>query len=377
MQNPTPIKANRSPKQRYLEQLQRGALDEDSAQRAVVEALQTLYDQLLAAEPARRASLSSRLLPWNRSRPAPPPHGLYIWGGVGRGKTWLMDLFFSSLPIEKKQRLHFHHFMRTIHQELAQLKGLRNPLDTVAATFSRHARVLCLDELYVSDIGDAMLLGQLLKGLFHHGVTLVTTSNTPPDHLYQDGLQRLAFLPTIALIKEHMQTIELSGSTDYRLRYLESARVYHTPLDEHSERRLQQEFEHLALPPVETHGSITIENRAIPFIARASNMIWFDFETLCGGPRASADYMEIATRFHTLVLSGIPQMSDEQVDCIRRFMNLVDELYDRHVKLIVSAAESPERLYQGRQLLFEYRRTASRLQEMQSRTYLARRHAPK
>ncbi len=369
-----PTDAHRSPQKVYSEQLQHGSLDEDCAQRAVINALQELHDQLLTAAPARAPSLSERILSWNRPQPKSAPHGLYIWGGVGRGKTWLMDIFFDTLPIEKKQRLHFHHFMHTIHSELAQLKGARDPLDIVAADFSRHTQVLCLDELYVSDIGDAMLLGQLLKGLFHHGVTLVTTSNIPPDHLYQDGLQRLAFLPTIALIKEYMQTIELSGSTDYRLRYLESAKVYHTPLSKRSDKLLREEFEHLAMSTAQAHGSITIERREIPFISQAGNIIWFDFGTLCGGPRASADYMEIAARFHTIILSNIPLMNDEQVDCIRRFMNLVDEFYDRNVKLIISAAESPDKLYQGKQLTFEYRRTASRLQEMQSRTYLARGH---
>ncbi|MCF6354127.1 MAG: AFG1 family ATPase [Candidatus Polarisedimenticolaceae bacterium] len=369
--------AHSSPQTIYSEQLQHGALDEDCAQRAVVNALQELHDQLLTATQVKPPSLSERILSWNRPQTKSAPHGLYIWGGVGRGKTWLMDIFFDSLPIKKKQRLHFHHFMHSIHSELAQLKGERDPLDIVAADFSRHTQVLCLDELYVSDIGDAMLLGQLLKGLFHHGITLVTTSNTPPDHLYQDGLQRLAFLPTITLIKEHMQSIELGGSTDYRLRYLESAKIYHTPLHKDSNKLLQEEFEHLAMPTVQAHGSITIERREIPFISQAADTIWFDFDTLCGGPRASADYMEIAARFHTVILSNIPLMNDEHIDCMRRFVNLVDEFYDRNVKLIISAAETPDKLYQGKRMAFEYRRTASRLQEMQSRVYLAKSHKQK
>ncbi len=363
-----------SPQSVYSEQLQHGSLDEDCAQRTVVNALQTLHNQLLATPPNRSPSLSERLLSWNRPQPDAAPHGLYIWGGVGRGKTWLMDIFFNSLSFKKKQRLHFHHFMCTVHHELAQLKGQRDPLDIVAANFSRHTQVLCLDELYVSDIGDAMLLGQLLKGLFRHGITLVTTSNIPPDHLYQDGLQRMAFLPTITLIKEHMQAIELSGSIDYRLRYLESAKVYHTPLNRKSDQLLQEEFEHLAMSTTQASGSITVAGRDIPFISQAANIIWFDFDVICGGPRASADYMEIASNFHTIILSNIPLMNDEQIDCIRRFMNLIDEFYDRNVKLIISAESTPDKLYQGRQMIFEYQRTASRLQEMQSRTYLARSH---
>ncbi len=369
--------ASPSPKRVYSEQLLHGSLDEDCAQRTVIDALQALHEQLLTIPSHRPLSLTERLLSWNKPQPNRPPRGLYIWGGVGRGKTWLMDIFFNSLTIKKKQRLHFHHFMRTIHRELAKLKGQHDPLDIIATNFSQQTQVLCLDELYVSDIGDAMLLGQLLKGLFHHGVTLVTTSNIPPDHLYQDGLQRLAFLPTIALIKEHMQSIELSGSTDYRLRYLESAKVYHTPQNKNSDQLLQEEFAHLAMSSIQTSGSITVEGREISFISQATNIIWFDFDTICGGPRASADYIEIAARFNTVILSNIPIMSDEQIDCVRRFMTLVDEFYDRNVKLIISAAATPDQLYQGRRLTFEYRRTASRLHEMQSRSYLSRSHKMK
>lgn len=363
--HPSPIKI-------YSEQLLHESLDKDCAQRTVIDALQALHEQLLATPSSKPLPLSERLLPWKKPQPNRSPRGLYIWGGVGRGKTWLMDIFFNSLTIKKKQRLHFHHFMRTIHSELAQLKGQHDPLDIIAVNFSQQTQVLCLDELYVSDIGDAMLLGQLLKGLFHHGVTLVTTSNSPPDHLYQDGLQRLAFLPTIALIKEHMQAIELSGSTDYRLRYLESAKVYHIPLNKNSDQLLQEEFEYLAISSVQTSGFITVERREIPFISKATNIIWFDFDIICGGPRASADYIEIAACFNTIILSNIPLMNDEQVDCVRRFMTLVDEFYDRNIKLIISAAETPDRLYQGTRLTFEYQRTASRLHEMQSRNYLGR-----
>jgi len=366
--------AYRSPQQAYSEQLQHGSLEEDSAQRTVIDALQQLHGELLTTTPTKSPSLTERLFSRNRAETDNPSHGLYIWGGVGRGKTWLMDLFFNSLEFEDKQRLHFHHFMRTIHKELAQLKGRRDPLNIVAANLSRRAKILCLDELYVSDIGDAMLLGQLLKGLFQHGTILVATTNIPPDHLYQDGLQRMAFLPTIALIKEHMQIVELSGSTDYRLKYLESAKVYHTPLNENSNQLLHEEFQHLATSKIQVGDSISIEERDIPVISRTDDIIWFDFTVLCGGPRASADYIEIARQFHTVILSNIPIMTDEQSDQIRRFMTLIDELYDCNVKVIISAESTPDKLYQGSQLAFEYRRTASRLQEIQSRTYLAKSH---
>jgi len=376
MHSPVPVDTNMSPQRVYSEQLQHGALEEDSAQLTVIDALQALHHQLLTATPDRSPSLSDRLLSWRKPQANGSPHGLYIWGGVGRGKTWLMDIFFDSLPFKQKQRLHFHRFMRTIHNELAKLKGQSNPLQTVAANFSRHTKILCLDELYVSDIGDAMLLGQLLKGLFQHGVTLVATSNTPPDHLYQDGLQRMAFLPTITLIKEHMQAIELSGSTDYRLKFLESAEVYHTPLNKDAAQSLQEEFNHLTTLKPDRKNSITIEGREIPVVSQAGDVIWFEFEIICGGPRAPADYIEIASHFHTVILSNTPTLDDEQIDRVRRFMHLVDELYDRNVKLIISAENTPDKLYQGKRLAFEYRRTASRLQEMQSRTYLAKRHKP-
>jgi len=364
----------RTPQQAYSEQLQHGALEEDSAQRTVLDALQKLHQQLLAPTPTQSPSLSDRLLFRNTPSSDNLPKGIYIWGGVGRGKTWLMDIFFNSLSFKQKQRLHFHHFMRTIHSELKQLRGERDPLKIVARKFSRHTKILCLDELYVSDIGDAMLLGQLLEGLFQQGIVLVTTTNIPPDHLYQDGLQRMAFLPAIALLKKHLQIVELSGSTDYRLKYLESAKVYHTPLSQHSNELLHKEFEHLATSKIKVGNAITIEGRDIPVVSQTDDIIWFDFTVLCGSPRASADYIEIARQFHTVIISNIPVMTDEQTDQARRFMTLIDELYDRNVKVIISAEDVPNKLYQDRQLAFAYQRTASRLQEMQSSAYLAKKH---
>jgi len=366
-----------TPRDIYLEQLQSGELKVDQAQDNVIEALQQLHNKLATPKAKKISSLHKRLLYWRKTPTPEVLKGLYIWGGVGRGKTWLMDIFYSSLPFAEKQRLHFHRFMRRIHNELAQLKGHKNPLDIVAANLAQKTRVLCLDEFHVSDIGDAMLLGQLLKGLFTHNVILVTTSNIPPDHLYQDGLQRLSFLPTIALLKQHTQTIELGGSTDYRLSYLELAKVYHTPLNNHSDQILQENFTYLAPVKEQHRGAIKIEGRDIQIITKTNDVIWFDFDTLCGGPRSVADYIEIARCFHTVILSNIPIMSDGQADRLKRFMHLIDAFYDRHVKLIITAEAEPIKLYQGERLAFEYNRTASRLQEMQSRIYLARGHQPK
>ncbi|VAX10511.1 ATPase, AFG1 family [hydrothermal vent metagenome] len=361
-----------TPRKIYLEQLQGGELVADQAQETIIEELQQLHTKLIT----KPTNLRTRLLSWGKPTTHEIPRGLYIWGGVGRGKTWLMDIFYHSLPFAQKQRLHFHHFMRLIHSELAQLKGRTDPLDIVATNLAQQARVLCLDEFHVSDIGDAMLLGQLLKGLFSHGITLVTTSNIPPDHLYKDGLQRLSFLPTIALLKQHTKVIELGGCTDFRLKYLELAKVYHSPLDGDSDKKLQAEFTHLAPFDTQHKGTIKIAGRDIQIMSRANDIIWFEFDALCGGPRSSSDYIEIARCYHTVIIANILIMHDGHADKLRRFMHLIDELYDRHVKLIISAETTPAELYQGKRLAFEYKRTASRLQEMQSRTYLARRHRP-
>ncbi len=374
MHAPAAVLGGGSPQEHYSNQLRHGDLVADSEQAAVVGLLQDLYERLSTDSPPDSVGLARRL--FSRSKPPPPPRGLYIWGGVGRGKTWLMDLFFDSLAFEQKQRLHFHRFMRRIHHELARLKGRRDPLDIVAADFARQARVLCLDEFHVSDIGDAMLLGQLLKALFAQGVTLVATSNIPPDYLYQDGLQRVHFLPAIALLKQHTQVVNLGGSTDYRLKYLELAKVYHTPPGGRAQRLMQAEFSRLAPGKALENGRLCVEGREIPVISLADDVAWFGFEVLCGGPRSPADYIEIARCFHTVLLSDVPVMDDDQADRLRRFMHLVDEFYDRNVKLIISAAAAPEALYRGERLAFEYRRTASRLKEMQSHAYLAREHRP-
>ena len=360
------------PKQWHQQQIQRGELIADPAQTKIVDQLQGLYERLISNQPPP----PKRFFSWRKAPAATTERGLYIWGGVGRGKTWLMDIFYHSLPFEQKRRIHFHRFMHWVHGELAKLKGQSDPLDIVAAQFAQQARVLCLDEFFVSDIGDAMLLGQLIKGLSAQGVTLVATSNSPPDELYKDGLQRTNFLPAINLLKQQTQVLELEGDTDYRLQYLEQVKLYHTPLSGEAARKMRAEFSQLAPDRIQEQTFIRIENRVIPVKARSDDVIWFEFDTICGSPRSPADYIEIARCFHAVMISGLETMDDNQTDRLRRFMHLVDEFYDHSVKLILSAAAEPEALYQGQRLAFEYQRTQSRLREMQSHAYLARGHRP-
>ena len=362
----------------YQEGLDSGDLEPDPAQAAAVERLDELHRRLVAAD-ARPRYMPGRgfggLFRRRYASPA-PEKGLYIWGSVGRGKTWLVDLFFSHLPIEEKRRVHFHQFMREIHDKLAGLKERANPLRGIASNLARETRVLCLDEFIVSDIGDAMILAQLLDGLVAEGVTLVTTSNTPPHRLYQDGIQRASFLPAIELLKRHTEVIELYGTTDYRLRVLEQATVYHTPIDPSVEESLVREFARLAPDTVHAGGTIRIFGREIPVIQTADDVIWFDFMALCGPPRSQADYLELARRYHTVFISDIPVLGPSLDDATRRFLYLLDEFYDRNVKLVLSAAARPESLYQGERLAFDFQRAASRLREMQSTDYLAREHRP-
>ncbi|MCW8889694.1 MAG: cell division protein ZapE, partial [Sedimenticola sp.] len=273
-----------------------------------------------------------------------------------------------------KLRIHFHHFMRETHEALARYKGVKNPLEKVAEALAARTRILCLDEFIVTDIGDAMILAQLLKSLFERGVTLVTTSNTEPDNLYKNGLQRTSFLPAIALINQHTQVVKLDAGTDYRLRYLEQATVYHTPLDATVTDRLNEEFEHLAPEPGEVGGNITLYGREIPVKRKADDLIWFDFLSICGPPRSQADYLELARCYHTVMISDIPILDGHLDDAARRLVFLIDEFYDRGVKLIISAAALPHQLYQGERLAFEFERAVSRLQEMQSMEYLSREH---
>ncbi len=339
----------------------------DLSQSHVVGLLADLQGRLLAAPPPKRGF--AKLLAREPSDAA-PISGLYIWGGVGRGKTFLMDLFFESLAIDAKRRAHFHRIMKDVHERLGALGDIQDPLSTVARDMAVEARVLCFDEFFVSDIGDAMILGRLLRALFENGVTLVATSNTRPEDLYRDGLQRQQFVPAIDALNRHTRVVELEGDTDYRLQLLQQAGTYLTPDDDSARARLREFFRESASSQVEEHGELEINGRLLKSRRCAKGIAWFDFAELCDGPRSQADYIEIARWYPTIILSGVPELDEFSENQARRFVALVDEFYDRHVKLIVSAQRPPDALYTGKRLRFEFERTVSRLIEMQSTEYL-------
>ncbi len=361
-----------TPLERYRQDLLRNGFTDDPVQRRVIGHLEQLYQSLCAPPAAPRHRWWHGLL---GNTPAPALiSGLYLWGGVGRGKTHLVDLFHDCLPFREKTRLHFHSFMHRIHRELKSLKKIHHPLRHVARGLAREARVLCLDEFHVADITDAMLLGNLLRALFDQGVTLVATSNEAPDLLYWGGLQRERFLPAIRLIKTHTRVVHMDNDTDYRLRALEQAEIYHAPLDAAAEESLRRGFDSVAPEAGAACGAVEIEGRMIPTVLHADGVAWFEFEALCGGPRSAADYIEIARCFQTVLLANVPRMDDRHNDAARRFIHLVDEFYDHGVKLIISAAAQPETLYTGERLTKLFERTKSRLVEMQSKEYLTREH---
>ncbi|MCR9278427.1 MAG: cell division protein ZapE [Pseudomonadaceae bacterium] len=361
------------PDERYREELQRHGFTADPAQEKAIEALSELYDRLVARDARQRGGVGGW---WAnlRGKPLQPEKGLYFWGGVGRGKTFLMDLFHDCLPFPDKTRMHFHRFMHGVHADLTRLAGTKNPLATIADEFANRSRVLCFDEFFVSDIADAMLLGELLDALFSRGVTLVTTSNIEPSGLYPNGLQRSRFLPAISLIEQHTDVLNIDGGIDYRLRVLERAEIYHSPLDDAALDSLNASFTALAMEVVDEPVTLTIENRPIMARRCAEDVVWFDFEALCAGPRSAADYIEIARLFHAVLVSDVPTFTSNIEDQARRFISLVDELYDHNVKLILSAAQPLQTLYQGTTFSFEFERTMSRLLEMRSHDYLARTH---
>lgn len=364
-----------SPLERYQRDLQRPDFVADPAQEAAVNELQDLYRRLLA--PRVRAGLGGRLRNLWRGRKE-PERGLYLWGGVGRGKTYLMDAFYEALPFAQKQRTHFHRFMREVHRELRALAGEKNPLEKVAERIAGRVRVLCFDEFFVSDITDAMILANLLDALFRRGVTLVATSNIEPAGLYRDGLQRARFLPAIALLERHTEVFNVDGGTDYRLRALEVAELYHWPLGGEADASLARSFASLAVEGCEVREQepLDIEGRRITAFREADDVAWFEFAELCEGPRSQNDYIELAREYHTVLLANVPRFDERMESQARRFINLVDEFYDRCVKLVISAEMPAERLYAGKHLEFEFERTVSRLLEMQSREYLARPHRP-
>jgi len=360
--------------ERYERELRVRGWHSDPAQRLAVARL----EQLRAGWLARRGKLgvAARLLErlWPRAAES-APRGVYLWGGVGRGKTWLMDLFFDSLGPAAHRRSHFHQLMRGIHAALASIRSEQEPVQLVARRMARRATLWCIDELHVIDIADAMLLGRLFEALLERGVSLVITSNTPPAGLYRDGLQRSRFLPAIALLENRLDVLHVDDGTDYRLRQLRQAPIYLLSGEEATRGRLTALFAALAGAHTETERRLLVNGRTLHAARRAGDIVWFTFATLCQGARSAADYAELAEEFHTLFLTEIPTLGASQDDAARRLIALVDALYDQGVKLIVSAAGAPTQLYQGERLDFEFRRTISRLIEMQSEEYLARAHA--
>jgi cell division protein ZapE len=339
----------------------------DHAQIAALERLQRLATELEAFRAARRSTLKKLF------SPPPVPRGVYIYGGVGRGKSFLMDAFFATVAIKRKSRVHFHAFMRDVHEELAELKQEADPLATVAARIARKWRLICFDEFHVSDIADAMILGRLLSALFRHGVVVVMTTNYAPDGLWPDGIQRERFLPTIALIKEWLDVIEVDAGIDYRLRTLKQVESYHVPLDARADAALAAAFDAMRAGP-DDDPRLTIEGRSLTARRRAGSVAWFDFGTLCDGPRSQRDYLVLACRFSVLLVSGIPRMTVEMGDRARRFTWLIDILYDHRVKLLATAAAPPEELYPEGPNSREFARTVSRLTEMQTHDYMSEPH---
>jgi len=374
-----PITADRpprlSPRDHYRQDLSRPGFQPDAAQAHAVERLQALHEQLVERWREDRGLVGRMQRSFGGRESV---RGLYFWGGVGRGKTYLMDIFFDSLPFRRKMRSHFHRFMQRVHAELRTLQGKKNPLDTVADRFAKEALVICFDEFFVSDITDAMILGSLFEKLFARGVTLVATSNIVPDDLYKDGLQRERFLPAIEILKRNVDVVNVDSGIDYRLRVLERAEIFHYPLDAAAETGLEKSFRELAPAMIlcENDCFVEVNDRRIPARKLAEDVAWFEFVPMCVQPRSAADYIELARQFHAVLLGNVPRMDASQDDAVRRFINMVDEFYDRNVKLILSAAVPLEELYAGGRLGFEFKRTQSRLLEMQSREYLARPHKP-
>jgi cell division protein ZapE len=345
----------------YQQHLEKRGFVADPSQRRAVERLQRLYEDWSAYK-ARRNSALKRLI----VKP-PLPKGVYLWGAVGRGKSFLMDSFYLAVPLVRKRRVHFHHFMREIHRELNELKGSEDPIAQVAQRTSRRYRLVCFDEFHVSDIADAMILGRFLEQVIERGVVFCMTSNYPPDGLYPNGLQRERFQPAIELIKQKLDVLQVDNGTDYRRLKMERLKVYHT--GPHADAQLEKVFQDLKDVEEEKHP-LDVEGRTIAYRKRAGGLVWFDFDVLCGGPRSYADYVDLARRFHTVMLSGVPRMSPKNADAARRFTWLVDVFYDDRVNLVVAAAAEPEQLFTEGEHSAEFQRTVSRLHEMQSVRYL-------
>jgi cell division protein ZapE len=355
----------------YAREIAKRGFSSDRAQLAALAALERLRTELAAAA---SAPLGKRLLRGLKRDNGGAPRGVYLWGAVGRGKTWLMDLFYASLAITQKRRTHFYRFMQEVQADLKRLKGMQSPLDGVADKIARKAQVICFDELFVSDIADAMILAGLFGALTRRGVALVFTSNVKPKDLYKGGLQRDRFVPTIQLIEKYCDVIAVDGGVDYRLRQLKKATIYLPADGADTQKKLEELFDDLSDEDVETNGTITVNHRKIKVLRESENVIWFDFAALCEGPRSPSDYIAIASEYQSVVISGVPVLHDTADNAARRFISVIDEFYDRGVNVIISAAAAPAELYKGEKLKFEFQRTSSRLIEMQSEEYLASAH---
>ncbi|WP_010605924.1 cell division protein ZapE [Pseudoalteromonas maricaloris] len=359
-----------TPWEKYQQDLQRDDFQYDSAQENAVKHLQRLYDDLINQPPVKQ-NFFSRL--FGKAEP-PKVKGLYFWGGVGRGKTYLVDTFYDALPTERKMRVHFHRFMHRVHAELKKLNEVKNPLESIADTFKSETDIICFDEFFVQDITDAMLLGGLMQALFARGIVLVATSNIVPDDLYKNGLQRARFLPAIELVKVNTEVVNVDSGIDYRLRTLEQAEIFHSPLDKQADENLFDYFNKLSPEPGKAEQAIEIEGRMIQTRIVSDCIVMFDFPALCETARSQVDYMEISRLYNTVILSNVKQMGQQNDDAARRFIALVDEFYERNVTLIISAAAPITELYTEGTLNFEFKRCISRLQEMQSHEYLAKEH---
>lgn len=359
----TPI----SPAERYGEALSSGQFMPDEAQAKAVHELDRVWQELLF-----RYKNSKKA--FRRFRRHESPNGVYMWGGVGRGKTWLMDQFFDAVPFRRKMRMHFHHFMQHVHKQLNQLSGQRNPLDIVADQIYHQAVVICFDEFFVSNVTDAMILSDLFQKLFERGITLVATSNIAPDGLYKNGIHRDRFLPTIELVKANCHILNVDAGVDYRLRVLKQAQLFKFPLTHEAQVWMAQRFSALTPNQQFSQEAISINNRIVETLGHTEDVLWCDFSELCMKPRSPSDYIQIANVFNTVLLSGVPHLTDVLSEGTRRFIYLVDEFYDRRVKLIVTSQDSIIELYSGQKMAFEIERTRSRLLEMQSDDYLHAAH---
>ena len=363
-----------TPWEKYQQDLTRQDFSYDEAQENAVKELQRLYEDLVSVPQSSgwKSKISGIL---GKKKPS-QIKGIYFWGGVGRGKTYLVDTFYDCLPFENKMRTHFHRFMHRIHDELKEAAGEQDPLPKIARKLAKETKIICFDEFFVSDITDAMILGTLMEALLAQGIVLVATSNIVPDDLYKNGLQRARFIPAITLINERTNVVNVDSGVDYRLRTLEQAEIYHYPLDQVANENLHTYFEQLSCEPGVSGQPIEINNRSIPVIRYSEGVLMITFNDLCGGPRAQADYIELSRLYHTVLLADVKQMGATNDDAARRFIAMIDEFYERHVKVIISAEVAMPSLYTEGRLNFEFKRCLSRLQEMQSTDYLKKQHLP-